>query len=276
MKHYFSTRVKAVLTVSVLLLVVISVLGSLWSNNLGENMVQSMLTPLRTAASRLTDQAQQLYSYMFRYEAIAAENESLKQQLAQIQDDARRADAVSRENERLRALLEWKKSNENYTLVDAYVIGRSSADWKNTITINRGTNSGIEKEMCAITANGELVGLVSEVGSNYAVIKTVLDSSVEISATIASSGDSGIVKGGYTQELINRMQMNYLPTSASIHTLDQVVTTGSTYYPKDLILGYVVEAGYEKTGIAKYAVLEPAVNVGSLEQVFVVSGYNVG
>ncbi len=273
MKHYFSTRVRVVLIASILLVAAMAVLGGLIKTDVGSNVVQGLLTPLRTAASRLTDGAEQLYSYMFRYEAIAAENEALKQQISKMEDDARRADSTARENERLRDLLELKQANEDYVLLDAYVIGRSSADWKNTVTINRGTNAGIQKDMCAITANGELVGLVSEAGPNYAVIKTVLDSSLEIRATIASSGDGGMVRGGYTTNSATKLRMSHLAISAFPHNNDQVVTTGSTYYPRNLILGYVIDAGHEETGVAKFAVLEPAVDIGVLEQVFVILEY---
>ena len=101
MKHYFSTRVRVVLIASVLLVVFMAILGSIIKVDVGSNIVQGILTPLRTGASKLTDGAEQLYSYMFRYEAVAAENEALKQQIAQMEDDARRADSVTRENERL-------------------------------------------------------------------------------------------------------------------------------------------------------------------------------
>ncbi len=61
-------------------------------------------------------------------------------------------------------------------MTDAYIIGWSSTDFTNVLTINRGTNSGIDVNMCAVTANGEVVGLVTQVGPNYAEVKTVLDS----------------------------------------------------------------------------------------------------
>ena len=129
--------------------------------------------------------------------------------------------------------------------------------------------------MCAITANGELVGLVSEAGANYAVVKSVLDSSLEISATISASGYNGMVQGGYASGLEGLLRMNYLPSSAVIRNKDQVVTSGSTVYPRNLIMGYVVDAGFDDTGVAKYALLEPAVNIGSLEQVFIITEYRV-
>jgi len=276
MRHFFTTRVRVVLIIAILLAVVLTVISALTGMSFPDMLVKGILTPIRTGVSQLTDQAEQFYSYMFEYETILAENERLKEELAQIEDQARKADSIARENERLRQWLELTQSREDFEYVDAYIISHSSADWTNTFTINRGSNLDIEVGMCAVTANGELVGLVSEVGSNYAVIKSVLDSSLEISANIASSGYNGMVQGGYSSGLEGLLRMNYLPSDATIRNNDQVVTTGSTVYPRDLILGYVVDAGFDDTGVAKYALLEPAADVGSLEQVFIITHYNAG
>ena len=147
-------------------------------------------------------------------------------------------------------------------------------DWTHTFTINRGTTAGIEPGMCAITENGEVVGLVTEAGPNYAVIKPVLDSSLEISATIAASGYSGMVQGAYTSEHAGLLLMDYLPSSAVIRNNDRVVTAGSTVYPRNLILGYVVDAGFNDTGVAKFALLKPAANIDTLEQVFIITSFS--
>ena len=160
--------------------------------------------------------------------------------------------------------------------MDAYIIDRDSRDWASTFTINRGSTSGLAEGMCVVTENGEVVGLITGVGSNYAVVTTVLDSSLEVSATIASTGYNGMVRGGYTAGLDGYLRMDYLPTSAVIRNQDQVVTSGSTVYPRDLVLGRIIDAGYDDTGVAKYAVLEPAVNVSSIEQVFVITEYDAG
>ena len=276
MRHFFTSRVRVVLILAVLIAVALGVIGSLTNLSIGDMLVQGVLTPIRTGVSKLTDGAEQVYNYLFEYEALKAENEDLKDRISKLEDNAREADAVLRELERLRALLELKKANEDYELVDGYIISWSSSDWTSTFTINTGSNVGIEPGMCAITANGEVVGLVSQVGVNYAVITSVLDSSLEISATIASSGYNGMVQGGYATGNKGLLRMDYLPSSSVIRNNDQVVTTGSTVYPRNLILGYVVDAGYDDTGVAKYALLKPAVDIGSLEQVFIVTNYSAG
>ena len=276
MKRFFPSKVRTVLVIAVVLAAALTVIGNLTGSTPLDGAVKGLLTPISTAASHLKNGAAQLYSYLFRYEALAAGNADLKEQLAQISNDARKLDAMTRENARLRAALELQQDHEDYKLVDAYIIDRDSRDWASTFTINRGSASGLAEGMCVVTENGEVVGLITSVGSNYAVVTTVLDSSLEVSATIASTGYNGMVRGGYTVGLDGYLRMDYLPTSAVIRNQDQVVTSGSTVYPRDLVLGRIIDAGYDDTGVAKYAVLEPAVNVSSIEQVFVITEYDAG
>ena len=276
MRYFFSNRVRSVLIASVLIAVTLAVISSLTGFSLPDLWVKGVLAPIRTGASKLTDQAEQLYGYFFQYESVVAENEALKEEIAKLQEDARRADALERENDRLRNALEMVEVNEDYKLVDCYIISRSSQEWSNTFTVNRGTRAGIQEGMCAVTANGEVVGLVSEAGPNYAVIKSVMDSSLEISATIASSGYNGMVQGGYALGLDGMLRMDYLPSNSVIRNNDQVVTSGSTVYPRNLIIGYVVDADFDDTGVAKFAILQPAADIDTLEQVFILTAYNAG
>ena len=273
MRNLFSTRVKIILVVAALLAVGLAIISGITNTTPVDLVVQGILAPFRAAGTTLTTTAEKYYGYMFRYEALAAENEVLEARIAEMEDVARQADSVARENERLRQALELQATHEDYKLVDAYIIGRSSNDWENTLTINRGTTAGIQENMCAITANGEVVGLVTAVGLNYAEITTVLDSTLEISGTIASSGYNGMVKGGYVEGHETLLQMNYLPSSAIIRNQEQVVTSGSTVYPRGLIMGNIVDAGFEETGVAKYALLDPAAEISSLEQVFIITEY---
>ncbi|MBE6921870.1 MAG: rod shape-determining protein MreC [Ruminococcaceae bacterium] len=273
MKHLLTGRVRIILIVAVLLAASLAILSNALDMNLPTMLTNAVLAPIRYGATALTDQAEQWYSYMFRYEAVAAENESLREQIANMEDEARRADAVERENQRLRDLLNLKSTHEDYELVDAYIIGWDSTDWTNSVIVNRGSDAGIEEGMCAITANGQVVGLVVEVGPNYAEVKTILDSTLEISCVIASSGYNGMSKGGYYYKDINHLKLDYLPSSAVIRNKDAVVTSGSTVYPRDLIVGYVVDAGFDDTGVAKFAVLEPAAEIASLEQIFILTNY---
>ena len=284
MRHLFTMKVRIILVVAVLLTVALAVLGSTDRKpaedgkqkedvNVPKTVVQTLMTPFRYAGNLLTSQAENIYTYIFEYESLKTENEALRKQVSQMEELAREADSVARENDRLRDILDMQRTHEEYVLVDAYIIAWSSTDWTNTITINRGTASGIEVGMCAITSDKEVVGVVTEAGADYAVVKTVLDSSLEVSATIASSGYTGMVTGDYVGGRKDMLRMKYLPSSAVIRNNDQVVTSGSAVYPRNLVLGTVVDAGFDDTGVAKYAVLEPAAEIGKLEQVFVLTSF---
>ena len=273
MRQLFSTKVRIIIVVAILFSAIFAVLAGLSNQTVPGMLTQGFLSPFRSIANSLTKTAEQYYSYMFRYEALSAENDALNARIAQMEDVARQADSTSRENERLRALLDLKATHQDYELVDAYIIGWSSTDWSNTYTINRGTNAGIQENMCAITETGQVVGLVTEAGPNYAVVKTILDSTLEISGTISSSGYNGMVSGGYIDGNEKLLKMNYLPSDSIIRNQDQVVTSGSTVYPRGLIIGNVVDAGFEDTGVAKFALLETAADIDSLEQIFIITEY---
>ena len=268
-------RVRNVLIAAVVLTVVLTIAAGTLGFALPDVAVKTVLQPLRSGAQALTRQAEGIYGYLFRYEALEEQVKQLEAENAQLREQVRAAATLTREVDRLTAALELKERRKDFKLVDAYISSWDSGDWSKRCTINRGEGSGIEKDQCVITANGEVVGIVTEVGPAYAVVKTVLDSSLEISATIAASGYNGMVQGGYATGEEGYLRMNYLPSGAVICNHDQVVTAGSNLYPRDLVLGSVIDAGFDETGVAKFAVLEPAVDFGSLEQVFVLTAYAV-
>lgn len=176
-----------------------------------------------------------------------------------------------RENERLTALLGLQEEHEDYRFLSAYVTSWDASNWKSACTISKGTGAGIAEGMCAVTEYGQVVGMVTGAGGSWATITTILDPSMEISASITASGYTGVVQGSYEKD--STLRMNYLPTDAVVKNNDQVVTTGSAFYPKGLILGYVSDAGMDETGVGKFALLTPAADLDNLEQVFLIADY---
>lgn len=274
MKKLFSGRVKAILTLAVVLAVVTAILSALFGTTWGEKAVQTVLTPVRSGVSAITRQVERYYNYLFRYESLEAENAELKQQIAEMEDEVRTADTLQRENKRLTELLNLSAAHEDYRFCAAYVVSWDSSNWKSTFSIGKGSSSGLETGMVAVTEYGQVVGLITEVGSNWATVTTILDTSLEISACVASTGYPGVVQGTYTTGESGMLRMNYLPTEAVLRNNDQVVTVGSTVYPKNLILGYVKDAGLDETGVAKFATLRPAADFDNLEQIFIITDYS--
>lgn len=273
MKKQFSGRVKFIMILALLLAIVTAIVSALFGATWVDKAVQAVITPVRSGVNAITRQVERYYDYLFNYESLEAENQYLRERLAEYEDASRTADALERENERLRELMYLQEEHIDYELCDAYINSWDSSNYKSSFSIGKGTSAGLEEGMVVITEFGQVVGVIKEVGPNWANVTTVLDSSLEISASIASSGYTGVVQGSYNEETAGKLRMKYLPSEAVLRNNDQVVTTGSTVYPKDLVLGYVEDAGYDETGVAKYALLTPAADFDNLEQVFIITHY---
>ena len=274
-RKFWSTKVKTILILALILAVLATVIGAVVSGTpFFSNVVGTILSPIRSGIAAIDRQAEQYYNYLFSYESLQARNAELEKRILEMQEDVRSAAALQRENEQLRLLLDLVDEHEDYSLVSAYIISWNASNYRSAFTIGKGTNSGLEAGMCAITENGQVIGLVTEVGANWATITTVQDSSLEISASIASSGYTGVVQGTYLADGSSVLRMNYLPTDAILKNHDQVVTTGSTLYPRGLLLGYLTNVGLDETGVAKYATLEASCDFAGLEQIFIITEFS--
>lgn len=273
-KKFWSARLKTILIIALVAAIVLGVVAAVTAGTtFGQNLVGTILSPFRAGIAAIDRQAERYYNYLFGYEALLAKNRELQKQVLDMQEAVRTAETYQRENEHLRGLLGLSDEHEDYRFVSAYIISWESSDYTSAFTIGKGTNSGLEAGMCAITENGQVVGLVTDVGLNWATITTLMDSSLEISVSISSSGYTGVVQGTYLPDNTSVLRMNYLPTDAVVRNNDQVVTTGSTLYPRGLLLGYITNVSLDETGVAKYATLRPSCDIDSLEQIFIITEY---
>lgn len=237
------------------------------------NVVGTLLTPIKSGIAAIDRQAEKYYDYLFSYESVRAERDALAEQVLSMQEDIRTAEAYQRENERLRRLLSLSEEHEDYSFVSAYIISWNESNYKSEFTVGKGSNAGLAEGMCAVTENGQVIGLITEVGANWATVTTIMDSALEISASVSSSGYTGVVQGTFLADGTGVLRMNYLPTESILKNSDQVVTTGSTLYPRGLLLGMLTDVGIDETGVAKYATLKPSCDFDRLEQVFIITEY---
>lgn len=273
-KKLFTSKIKTLLVAAVALAIVTTVIAAVaGGTTLGENVVGTLLQPLRSGMAAIDRQATRIYNYIFSYEALEAENAALKEQILQMQADVRTAQELQRENLRYQQLLKLADQHEDYRFEPAYIISWNASSWRSSFTIGKGSNHGLEAGMCAITENGQVVGLITDVGANWATVTTILDNGLEISASVAASGYTGVVQGTYQSEDTRLLRMTYLTNDAVLKNGDQVVTTGSTQYPKGLLLGSITNVSMDETGVAKFASLQASCDLEDLEQVFVITDY---
>ena len=273
-KKLFSSKIKTLLIVAVTLAVVTTVITAVvGGTTFSKTVFGDVLSPLRSGVAAIDRAALRYYNYIFSYESLKEENAALKQQIADLEEDIRTAQELQRENQRYEQLLEIKEEHPDYIFEPAYLISWDASTWRSTFTIGKGSNHGLEVGMAALSENRQMVGIITDLGDNWATITTILDSGLEISAAIDSSGYTGVVQGTYQSENTQVLRMNYLSTDAVLKNGDQVVTTGSTMYPKGLLLGKISNVSLDETGVAKYAALKASCDLDDLEQVFILVNY---
>lgn len=278
MKKYFTTKVRVILVVATLAAIV--TLGFLilrpGAASPMNNVVSMVMNPLKSASAVVVEKAENLYNYIFGYEMLAAENEQLRLEMAQQNQDIRNSQTYKEENESLRAMLDLKEKHTDYTLEIANVVSWDSAGYGSVMTISKGASAGLEKGMCAITESGQILGLITETGTNWASVTTILDTTSEIGAYIFGSGYSCIAAGDFELMRQGQLRASYISSSATIRNGDQLLTSGDgDIYPPGLVLGTVTDVGDDEINVAKYAVITPTVDISSVGQVFVVKTFDI-
>ncbi|MFH1380822.1 MAG: rod shape-determining protein MreC, partial [Candidatus Omnitrophota bacterium] len=184
----------------------------------------------------------EMTGYFGRAKNISAENLLLKQRLADFSVTLARMEEIAKENDRLAALLEFRK-NLPYKTTIAKVIARDPSDWRWAVTINKGKNHGIKEHMPCVTSKG-VVGSVTEVGPWSSKVTLITDPNSRIGVMLESTRESGLLVG--TSE--ETCRIIYLSLDGSVKPGDKVLTAGfSSFFPKGLPIGEIKKVGIEKT-----------------------------
>ncbi|MDD5130078.1 MAG: rod shape-determining protein MreC [Candidatus Omnitrophica bacterium] len=172
---------------------------------------------------------------------------------------------VSQENTRLKEIFNFKQKSP-FRLVAARVIGHSIDSWSSSVLIDKGRFNGIRPGMVVVSPQG-LVGSIIESAQESSKVLLISDPNQGISSIVQRSRQEGLVSGTLGTNLI----MRYLPDDAQIVAGDVIVTSElSRIYPKGLLVGRVVNVGREFSGINRYALIKPVVDLSSIEEVLVI------
>ena len=163
-----------------------------------QNARGTVSAPLQKVLSSAANWFDTIYGYLYEYDSLMAENESLRSQLADAQQSARDGIEASEENVRLRELLNLRDRHSDYVLESSKVVLWSSSNWSSSFTISKGARSGIEYGDPVITEYGALVGQITELGETWSTVSTLIDVDMSVGGTIVSTGSSGMVVGEYS------------------------------------------------------------------------------
>ena len=241
-----------------------------------QNLSGIIKSPIQKVLSSAVNWFDSRYGYLYQYDSLMAENESLRSQLADAQKSARDGIEASEENSRLRKLLELREKHTDYVMESCKVVLWSSSNWSSAFTISKGSSSGIELGDPVITEYGAVVGQISELGTNWATVSTLIDVDMSVGAFVGATGNSGMVVGEYSFMRDKTAKLTYLADGAQIFVGDDVLTSGSGgAFPAGLMIGTLVAVQTEAGGQIEYGIVEPQANLDSLVQVFVIKSFTV-
>ena len=230
--------------------------------------LQSLLSPFQSAASGVGDAGSGFFGYIGNLRNAAAENAQLKQRVEKMEMEFYQLRAERDENERLRSLLDFKEKSE-YQMVAARVIARDPSGWFDTITINRGSSSGIELNMPVVMPGG-IVGRIIGVGPWTAQVMLITEERSAAGAVVGQLGQSralGSVKGLGDSDLL---EMHHVPGLEEVNPGDYVVTTGQDgIYPPGLNVGQVVEVRKGSATVSHVIHIKPGARLNALGEVAV-------
>jgi len=241
-----------------------------------QNMAGILKSPIQKVLSSAVNWFDSMYGYIYDYDSLLAENESLRSQLADAQKSARDGIEASEENSRLRKLLELREKHTDYVMESCKVVLWSTSNWSSAFTISKGASSGIEMGDPVITEYGAVVGQITELGTNWATVSTLIDVDMSVGAFVGATGNSGMVVGEFSFMRDKTAKLTYLADGAQIFVGDDVLTSGSGgAFPAGLMIGTLTAVQTEAGGQIEYGIVEPQANLDSLVQVFVIKDFTV-
>jgi rod shape-determining protein MreC len=209
---------------------------------------------------------------------LRADNQAFREENERLRIENAQLDAIRRENEQLTALLQLASGLE-YDTIAARVIGRESSEFRRVVTLDRGSDEGIEKGDVVIAAGGALAGRVVEVGPTFSRVLLINDTSSTVIGQVPGSGATGEVIG----QLEGALVMRNIDATEQVQLGEEVVTAGielsggvRSPYPRGLLIGQVVDVRRDVNDVVQTAFLAPTANLDKLEVVLVITSYAGG
>ena len=231
---------------------------------------QTFASPLQNASSKASGATTGFFQQIWNFRSTAQENEQLKERLTQVETELNNARQAAAENERLKGLLGLHEQT-TINSIPARVIARDPSVWFNTITINRGSSSGVEMNMPVVTAGG-IVGRIITVSPWASQVMLLTDEKAGAGAVVGQLGQSGALGSvrGRADLGVALIEMRYVSGTEKVEVGDNVTTTGQDgIYPAGLNVGRVVEVKSGSATQAHHILIQPGAQLDRLEEVAV-------
>ena len=235
-------------------------------------------SPIQAGLSDATRSALSVFDALAEIDQLRRRNQELEERIQTLEVENRRNEEVRIQNEQLSALLQVR-SALRYRTVAAEVVSRGISENERVVTINQGSDRGIEERDVVVAGGAALVGQVTEVGPNFSHVTLINDSRSLVIGLIETSRATGEVQGRITDTL----EMTKIPATEEVKVDETVVTAGLTLgrgprspFPKGLLIGRVVSVDRDPTDVVQTAFVAPAAPLDRLEYVLVITDYEPG
>jgi rod shape-determining protein MreC len=223
--------------------------------------VRDAFAPVQSASDRVFAPVGDFVGGILHYGDLEAENEHLRQEIAEIRGDLYRADDADRER---RALLDQLNLPlpEDIPRVDARVVSTSPSNFAFTVEIDKGTNAGIATGMPVVTGAG-LVGRITDVSRNRAVVQLLTDKKFSVGIRLATSGDVGVANGTGS---LHSMSVDLVDPTTEIPEDEIVVTSGlqQSQFPPNYPVGKVVTKELRPNALQQDVTIAPVADLQRL------------
>lgn len=203
---------------------------------------------------------------------VQEENQKLKEQNDELTSQLNTIKLEKYDLDNLRELLDLDEKYPSYQKVAASVIAKDTGNWFSVFTIDKGSKDGLKKGMNIMAGSG-LVGIITDVGPNYAKVRSIIDDSANVSAMVTTTGDNMNVCGNLqTMNSDQAITFSELRDSEDkVQIGDPVVTSYvSDQYQQGILIGYIASIESDSNKLTKSGTITPVVDFEHMENVLVI------
>ena len=231
-----------------------------------EAVALSVFSRVQGATSAVTGAMGSVWSGYVDLRHVRQENEALRRQVADLQVRLQEERAQALRAGGLQRLLGFRSEVSLPTLAAEVIAGDATPGFQ-TITIDRGSRDGVQRDMAVIGPDGVIGRIIGDPVAHASQVQLIIGKNAAAGAMLERTRASGLVTGGAGDP---PLALEYMSNLADVQAGDRVVTSGiDGIYPKGFALGRV-ESATRGTNLYQVVTVRPAVDFTRLEEVLVV------
>lgn len=233
--------------------------------------ISMVVVPLQKGMNNLGLWTYDKYTTLQEISVVLDENKELKSKVDDLTEENNQLRQDTYELSRLRELYQLDEKYTGYTKVGARVIEVTADNWSKAFKVDKGSDDGIKKDMNVI-AGGGLVGIVTEVGKNYSIIKTIIEDNNSVSGMLIDTNETCIVEGDIEQSDSGLVKLTHFKSDMTVRDGDKIVTSNiSDKYLQGILIGYAKDVTPDSNNLTQSGYLVPAVDFNNLQEVLIIT-----